>query len=111
MGKKLKDRLETIGILVALVATLGGFVFWAGVPPYASEEETKTRFIQVELLYKEQKVDNLERRIFELKVERAKYKKRDEPWPMLMEGELQRLERLKRSEDKKIDKLLEKGTE
>ena len=84
---------------------IGGMRMW----PYASEEETKTRFIQIELLYKEQKVDNLERRIFELKVERAKYKKRGEPWPMLMEGELQRLERLKRSEDRKIDKLLERG--
>ncbi len=96
-------------MLVALIATLGGFVFWAGRPPYANEEATQLKFWGYELRYSEQRADNLARRIFDLEVEKAKARKTNRGFPVFMEKELRRLKKLERIEEKKIEALIEKG--
>ncbi len=91
------------------MATLGGFVFWAGQPPYASQYDTALRFLGFELRYSEQRADSLARRIFELEVEKEKYREKGEDFPVFMLKELDRLKRLQDIEDKKIEILIEKG--
>ena len=103
------NRLESIAIIVALVSTIGGFIFWAGKPPYANEAETDLKLGKLQLLYSEQRVDSLERRIWSLDIEKTRYKQRGEAWPIKMEEELRRLRRIVDRENRKIDVLL--GTE
>ncbi len=107
--KKLKDNIEIVGVFVLLVTAIGGFIFWAGEPPYANEERTYTKIEKLQIQVSESKLDNLHRQIFELEAEKLKFKDNGRAWPMKFEGELQRLMRVRVREEKKIDKLIDEG--
>ncbi len=115
-------HLEIIGVFLALVVTIGGFIYWSGTPPFANEasvaerfassgSEIRAKFLQIDLGNKEQRVDNLSKRIFDLEAMKIEYTKRGEAWPMDFEGELQRLKRLLGREIKKYDILLDRVEE
>ncbi len=109
MGKIFKERIETIGLLVMIVAAIAGFLYWAGEPPYANERETNRRFAGYELRYLELRIDNLTRRIFELEMEREKSLKNRQGFPVFMQQELRRLNNLKAMEKEKVEALIKRG--
>jgi len=96
-------------VFVLLVTAIGGFIFWAGEPPYANEERTYTKIEKLQIQVSESKLDNLHRRIFELEAEKIQFEDKGRAWPMKFEGELQRLKRVRIREEKKIDKLIDEG--
>ena len=107
--KKLKDNIEIVAVLILIITAIGGFIYWAGEPPYANEERTYTKIEKLQIQVSESKLDNLHRRIFELEHEKLNFKDKGRAWPMKFEGELQRLIRVRAREEKKIDKLIEKA--
>jgi len=109
MGKALKDRVEICGIIVAIIAAISGFLYWAGEPPYANERETALKFLGHELQYTEQKREGIVRRIFEIEMEKARMLKLHQGFPIFMQQELKRLQMKEEMEKKKIEILIERG--
>ena len=101
----MRNVLSMVGGLLAIVVIIVGFLHWAGRPPYANEEDMRERIAGVELQYREQKSDNLDRRIFEPEAEKIKYKQKGEKWPDVFERELRRLIRERERNQEKIKKL------
>ena len=86
--KKPKLSMTTILAAIALVTAIGGGAWSLGRPPYANQGWTEERLAGLKVQILQQRQDQLERRIFELRVERSRGR-----WSSVMEQELQRLER------------------
>lgn len=74
---------------IGIVTLLGGSVWYLGKPPYANEDWTKQQIAGLELQYNLGREDSLERRVFDLEVQKRKMGR---DWPDFMEKELQRLQ-------------------
>lgn len=105
----LKDIVKyTIPVLV-FITTVSGAIWAIGKPPFANENEVNNKFEEVNQQYAGfraqylvDKEDSLERRIFDLEVEK---RKAGNTWPTFMERELQRLKIQRDRLKKDIDRL------
>ena len=80
--------MTTILAALAFVSTVGGGIWYLGKPPYANEDWTRTQLAGLQLQYAIGREDTIERRIFDLEVQKRKMGR---DWPPFMEQELQRL--------------------
>jgi len=87
--RKIKGNvMSTTLAALAFVSTVGGGIWYIGKPPYANEEWARTQIAGLQLQYAIGREDSLERRIFDLEVQKRKM---GPSWPVFMETELQRL--------------------
>ena len=87
MMKRPKLSMPTILTALALVTAIGGGA-WSLDERWARKPWVEEQFAGMQVQILQQRQDQLERRIFELRVERSRGR-----WSPVMEQELQRLER------------------
>ena len=86
--KKPPLSMPTILTSIAIVTAIGGGAWTLGKPPYANQRWAEEQLAGMQVQILQQRQDQLERRIYELRVERSRGR-----WSPVMEQELQRLER------------------
>ena len=85
--KRPKSLITPILAAVALVTAIGGGAWTLGKPPYANQRWAEEQLAGMQVQILQQRQDQLERRIYELKDERDRGR-----WSRVMGQELQRLE-------------------
>jgi hypothetical protein len=80
--------IPTIIAAVSLVSLIGGGALYLGKPPYANEGWVSAQLAGQQVQIYQQRQDQLERRIFELQVEKSRGR-----WSAVFEQELKRLQR------------------